>query len=149
MDIYIQLQLLVVTILYYNIFTQLHLHHAPNNILVSAVNFYSKALTFSWSPVTSDCPSLHYNILSSNCGSCPATTTHTTVTCTDVPTDGSVCTFAVQTVICGNIVGDSSDSVNVTTFLKEDDQATEIQGESTPELQSKHAMHACIHCSTA
>ena len=77
---------------------------------------------FSWSPVTSDCLVLHYNILTSNCGSCPTTTTDTTVTCTDVPTNGSMCTFAVQTVVCGDIVGDSSDSVNVTTFLKEDEK---------------------------
>ena len=61
----------------------------------------------------SDCSSLHYNILSSNCGSCPTTTTNTTVTCTDVLTDGGVCTFAVQTVVCGNILGNLSDTVQV------------------------------------
>ena len=61
----------------------------------------------------SDCSSLHYNILSSNCGSCPTTTTNTTVTCTDVPTDGGVCTFSVKTVVCGNIFGNLSDTLQV------------------------------------
>ena len=41
-----------------------------------------------------------HNILESNCGSCPTTTNYTTVTCTDVPTNGSTCTLAVQTVVC-------------------------------------------------
>ena len=61
--------------------------------------------TFSWSSVVLDCPAMRFNILASNCGSCPTTTNHTTVTCTDVPTNHSTCTFAVQTVICGNISG--------------------------------------------
>ena len=81
---------------------------------MSVANFSSRELVFKWSPVATVCRALHYNILSSNCGSCPTTTTNTTVTCTDVPTDGSVCTFAVQTVVCGNITGNVSDSVNIT-----------------------------------
>ena len=55
-------------------------------------------LNFTGRPVASDCPAIHYNINASNCGSCPTTTNHTTVTCTDVPTNG-MCTFAVQTVV--------------------------------------------------
>ena len=66
-------------------------------------------VTVNWSPVASDCPAIHYNILASNCGSCPTTTNHTPVTCTDVPTNGSMCTFAVQTVVCGTIAGNWSD----------------------------------------
>ena len=66
-----------------------------------------------WNNVDPDCPALLYNILSSNCGSCPTTTTNTTVTCTDVPTDGSVCTFAVQSGVCGRIVGEISDRVEI------------------------------------
>ena len=92
----------------------------------SAVSFDSRALTFDWSPVAPDCHTLHYNILSSNCGSCSTTTTNTTVTCTDVPTDGSMCTFAVQTVVCGNIVGNFSDSVNFT--VTEDNRITRQNG---------------------
>ena len=77
------------------------------------MNHASNKITFTWSPVAPTCPSLHYNILSTNCGSCPTTTTNTTVTCTDVPTDGSLCTFAVQTFVCGNVDGNFSDLIHV------------------------------------
>ena len=73
----------------------------------------SKTITFMWTPVFPNCPSAHYNILASNCGSCPTTTNYTTVTCSDVPTDGRMCTFAVQTMVRGNIVGNVSNSVSV------------------------------------
>ena len=65
-------------------------------------------LTVTWSPVAPDCPTIHYNIAASNCGSCPTTTNQTTVTCTDVPTNNSMCTLAVQVVVCGNISGNFS-----------------------------------------
>ena len=81
-----------------------------------AANFASKELTFSWSPVAPDCPAIHYNILASNCGSCPTTTNHTNVTCTEVPTNGSNCTFAVQTVVCGNLAGNASEPINITFY---------------------------------
>ena len=32
---------------------------------------------------------------------------YTNVTCMDIPTDGSMCTFAVETVVCGNATGDT------------------------------------------
>ena len=81
---------------------------------MSRADFVSRQLSFNWSQAVSECPYLdiYYNILASNCGSCPTTTNHTTVTCTDVPINGSMCTFAVQTVICENI-GNLSDLVNV------------------------------------
>ena len=69
------------------------------------MGYSSKELMFSWSPVAPDHSTLHYDI-TSNCGSCPNTTTNTTATCTDVPTDGSVCTLAILAVVCGNIMGD-------------------------------------------
>jgi hypothetical protein len=80
----------------------------PDAISLALVNFNPKEITFSWSPVATDCPSIQYNILASNCGSCPNTTNHTTATCTDLPSDGSVCTLAVETVVCGNITGNQS-----------------------------------------
>ena len=80
---------------------------------MSNVDFVSKKLTFSWSMASSDCPAIHYNILASNCGSCPTTTNHTNVTCTDVPTNDSIiCIFAIQT-IHGNTVGNVSDPIRV------------------------------------
>jgi hypothetical protein len=69
-----------------------------------------KEFIFSWSPVA---PAIHYNILASNCGICPTTTNHTNVTCTDVSLNGTVCTFAVQAVVCGNITGSASDPISI------------------------------------
>ena len=88
---------------------------APDNLHISTANFVLKVFTFSWSLVTSECSAIHYNILASNCGSCPTTTKHTNVTCTDVPTDGSTCRFAIQGVACGNITGTKSNYINVLT----------------------------------
>jgi hypothetical protein len=64
--------------------------------------------TFTWSAPSSGCPNVRYNILASNCGSCPTTTNHTNVTCTDIPMDGSTCTLTLQTVVCGIITGELS-----------------------------------------
>ena len=86
----------------------------PDKLSIIHADLASRQLVFSWSSVAPDCPAIHYNILASNCGSCPTTTNHTTVTCTNVPTNGSVCTFAIQTVVCQNITGNSSDSVQGT-----------------------------------
>ena len=84
----------------------------PKTLYMSNADFVSRKLTFSWS---TDCGTkLHYNILASNCGSCPTTTNHTNVTCTDVPTENSVCIFAIQTVVCGNISGQISYPIRAT-----------------------------------
>ena len=89
---------------------------SPNKLYLSIANFVSRRLTFTWIPVAPDCPAIHYNILASNCGICPTTTNHATVTCTDVPISQSTCTFAVQTVLCGNLIGNLSDPINTTTL---------------------------------
>ena len=83
----------------------------PNIMINDPPDVTSNAVTFSWSVVAPNCPTVHYNILASNCGSCPTTTNRTTVTCTDVPTSGGVCAFAVQTVVCGNNSGHLSDTI--------------------------------------
>ena len=59
----------------------------------------SGELTFSWSTEAPDCPAVSYNIFTSNCGNCPTNSTHSTVACTDVKTDGSLCTFALQMLV--------------------------------------------------
>ena len=85
----------------------------PDEISLALVNFGRKEITFSWSPVAPDCPYIiYYNILASNCGSCPTTTN---VTCTDLPDDDSMCSFAIQTVVCGNITGNWSKSLTFKT----------------------------------
>ena len=94
----------------------------PETLYMSNADFVSRKLTFSWPRSTeSDCVALlHYNIQASNCGSCPTTTNHTNVTCTEIPTNNSVCTFIIQTVVCGNITGQLSHPIrtilNPTSF---------------------------------
>ena len=90
----------------------------PNAISLALVNFGPKEITFSWNPVAPDCPAIHYNILASNCGSCPTTTNHTNVTCTDVPTDDIMCSFAIQTAFCGNITGNQSKPLTFNTTIE-------------------------------
>ena len=87
----------------------------PSNLHISTANFTAREITFTWNPIAPDCPAVYYNILSLNCGSCPTITNHTTVTCTEIPTSGSVCRFALQTVACRNIAGNISNVVSVTT----------------------------------
>ena len=93
-------------------------------------DFIIRQITFTWSSITteSDCSAVHYNILASNCGSCPTTTNHTTVICTDVSTNGSMCTFAVQTVVCGNITGNRSVPIRVNTGIVYHTQASRDLG---------------------
>ena len=68
-------------------------------------------LSFNWcsDPLvhtsSSDCPMTRFNIDTSNCGSCPTTTNHTTVTCTDVPTDGATCFLSIFPIVCGEVFG--------------------------------------------
>ena len=90
----------------------------PNQLYISSADFSSRELTFGWSPVAPDCPAIHYNILASNCGSCPTTTNTTTVTCTDVQGSGP-CMFAVQTVVCGNITGNVSNLFSANLYPRE------------------------------
>ena len=101
----------------------------PNTLHISAANFISKELTFTWSSVAPDCPTIHYNILASNCGSCPTTTNHTNVACIDVSTNGSNCTLAVQTVACRNITGNISEPISIIFYpTKAYSDATESVG---------------------
>ena len=97
---------------------------APNGLYISTIDISLRKLSFTWSPVAPDCSAIHYNILASNCGSCPTTTNHTTVTCTDVPVNSGVCTFAVQTVLCRNITGKTSHLL--TTNVTEAEKATSM-----------------------
>lgn len=90
----------------------------PDHIYVGDIT--QTSLTFNWSrvqrnrsPQDNCCSETVYNIIASNCGSCPNSTTSTTATCRNVTTDGSVCSFAVQTTLCGNIFGQRSNEVTV------------------------------------
>jgi hypothetical protein len=102
----------------------------PEGISLTLVNFGPKEITFSWSSIAPDCPAIHYNILASNCGSCPTTTNHTNVTCTDLPTEDSICTLAVETVVCGNITGNLSKplTLNITETITPNERTSSKKG---------------------
>ena len=71
------------------------------------------SLSFTWNSSilsNSNCSAIRYNISAPNCGSCPTTTNHTSVTCTDVPSDGGICTFTVQILVCENYIGSANHS---------------------------------------
>ena len=74
-------------------------------------------LTFKWSSVAANCSAVNY-LIESNCGSCPNTTSLTSVDCyiTHMPitTTSRSCEFAVKSVVCGNTVGNSSNTVSTT-----------------------------------
>ena len=89
----------------------------PNNVHLVGVS--PTGLRFSWNQ-TQNCPSLRYNInQSEDCGQCPNTTAGTSVNCSGFTLSNSInlCTFAVQTVICGNngvpLLGNFSDFITV------------------------------------
>ena len=69
---------------------------------VRVVDVQPGRITFNWTSVNTECDSLSYNIISHNCGTCPHSTSNTSVTCTNVESLGQLCTFLVQAVVCGN-----------------------------------------------
>ena len=89
----------------------------PTNIHLENIN--SSQITFAWDEVTIQCSSLQYVITAINCGVCPNTTTDKNVTCT-IQSDLSLrtrlsdtCLFAVQTELCGHLLGERSEYVVV------------------------------------
>ena len=74
----------------------------------------SDELIFQWNTVTPSCEAIHYQINASNCGHCPNVTNDTTITCVDFSLDNQVCLLAVRTVVCDNITGNESRSIQVT-----------------------------------
>ena len=62
------------------------------------------------------CSVSHYELTATNCGRCPNQTNRldTQVTCTEISTDGRLCTFSVQAI--GTF--DESQTVSIAAFLK-------------------------------
>ena len=83
--------------------THLDPFQPPEGLSIIQADLGSRQLTFTWSPVVPDCPAIHYNILASKLKLWQLPHYHqfntTTATCTNVPTNGSVCMFAVQSVV--------------------------------------------------
>ena len=77
---------------------------------------------FAWDEVSDTlCSSIQYVISAVNCGVCPNTTTDTNITCVYTQSNASVdtnytCMFAVQTEICGYLLGERSDSLTITIY---------------------------------
>ena len=71
-----------------------------------------------------------------NCGDCPNTTTSNRVICSGNYTDNRQCSFAVQTVVCGDIIGDVSTVVNATKIGS--------AAESTKNKSSFNTVTMCI-----
>ena len=85
----------------------------PTNIHIESND--SSQITFAWDEVTSRCSSIQYIITAINCGLCPNITAVKNVTCvwTDImhTNHATTCMFAVQTEICGHLLGERSDYV--------------------------------------
>ena len=96
---------------------------SPNNIRL--IDVKTNRLTFTWNDSVnlqqthtfSDTDSIVYNIIASNCGTCPNSTSSLSAiyTCVDFIADGRVCSFALQAVVCamGNRFSPISDPVKI------------------------------------
>ena len=77
-------------------------------------------IAFSWSRVPHDgCPSFQYNTTSENCGTCsPSLTTSNMTICANFSNElisniSLNCIFFVKSIICSNITGDLTSSLEV------------------------------------
>ena len=88
----------------------------PDRISASVSFDHPGGITFTWDEVDSSCDIVHYRVITSNCGVCSATnitTLYTRVLCTNLTTDGSICSFAVQTIVCNDVAGNVSEPIHV------------------------------------
>ena len=108
----LKLKLSDIFVFTYTVHVFLNYHKVNPSVRLS--NSSQNQLTFNWSgsAISLNCPDIHYNIVTVNCGNCPTTTNHTSVICTDVPTSG-VCTLSVLVVVCGSVVGNVSESLTI------------------------------------
>lgn len=100
--------------------------HSPNVIKLKEI-FNSESLTsvmFSWNPPIANCSVLTYRLTTMNCGNCTdgKEVEQTNVTCTNFTNffdAGRECSFAIKSIICGNIVEDASNTILVKIFVPE------------------------------
>ena len=83
----------------------------PTDVYI--VDLSLRQVVFKWSSVSSTCHHIRYNIISNNCGHCPDITTHTTATCTGILASGQQCTVALQTIVCNNLIGNTSKEIEI------------------------------------
>ena len=85
----------------------------PESISLSGIRQGPAAeLTFNWTKIALDCHDIEYSI-TSDCGSCPRSTSISTAVCVNVPTDGRFCMFVIKTVVCENNYGIQNNSLTV------------------------------------
>ena len=86
----------------------------PDDVHLAKVD--KNRLTFHWEPVPSVCSDIEYTITAINCGVCPSTTPNTSIACDISNTlaesvNDSLCTFTVQSIVCGILIGNRSNIV--------------------------------------
>ena len=87
----------------------------PTNVHVEAIEM--SRIVFAWNKASStQCSSIQYVITTVNCGVCPNTTTNTKITCVQFSISNHTCMFAVQTEICGHLMGPRGNYVIVNLF---------------------------------
>ena len=71
-------------------------------------------LTFTWIHALESCPATNYNIISRNCGDCPGIVNSSFAICNNFfVAQGPTCTFTVQSVVCGNLLGEAANPIAV------------------------------------
>ena len=82
---------------------------------INLTNVSTEGLTFEWNSVAPNCSAVSYTISSLGCGSCPSSTSTTSIICHGVQLNGEsdLCTLSIQAVTCGNISGSFSNPLNV------------------------------------
>ena len=91
-----------ITIIFFELYTAPP--PAPGSIELSHIT--NGHMTFIWEPINRSCPAVSYLVNASDCGECPSVTTSANITCyTGSLGREQVCAISVQTVLCGNIIG--------------------------------------------
>ena len=100
----------------YCAYASLYIEPFPPPTDIELVESNDTHLRLSWKKVSSNCSSIRYQIVASNCGECPHTTLTNEATCIGNYTqlrNNQQCSFAVKTVVCDDIAGAASSSVYV------------------------------------
>ena len=85
----------------------------PSNVHLCDIS--QEQLIFCWDhiPQTNNCSEISYTIIALNCGLCPNSTASLSITCINVTTDDSICSFAIETEVCGTIAGKRGNSIEI------------------------------------
>ena len=100
---------------YFHFFSFIYIEPYPPPIYLRLAKANGKQLIFTWEPInhTSSCPSYYESLF--NCSECAITSdsANCRLSTSIFTSDAKVCSFAVRTIVCGNILGNISETVNV------------------------------------